>query len=142
VPKDKALYKKMKRNNEKRSALIRQLLELFLERCNCWHSLAFFQHRRNKEGAKLEELEEIFEDRRNTMLVVLKKVGEIMKTKMLKGSKTDIILKGELNEEDILHEASIFLQPKAQLQLEATKKSEERMRIDYILGAAHRSYIN
>ena len=76
------------------------------------------------------------------MLIMLKKVGELMKNKMFKGKKKDMILKGEEDEEEKIKEEEIFLQPKRKLSLETNKKSDERVRVDYILGAAHRTNIN
>ena len=65
-----------------------------------------------------------------------------MKSKMFKGKKKDMILKGEEDEEEKIKEEEIFLQPKRKLSLETNKKSDERVRVDYILGAAHRTNIN
>jgi len=62
-------------------ALIKKVLNLYLERCVFQHSLAFFQYRATVPGLEYqtEELKEIFKDRQNFMLRVLSKIDSLIK---------------------------------------------------------------
>ena len=54
-------------------------MEQYLERCKLRHALAFCQFRKILPGAKLSDLKEMFEDRKDYIQRVLSKVSSITK---------------------------------------------------------------
>jgi hypothetical protein len=74
---DQALYQILN-SGDYNIELERRLLILYLERCKYHHSLAFVQFRRILPNAKLNDLTEMFQNRKDYMLRYLEKVQNMV----------------------------------------------------------------
>jgi uncharacterized C2H2 Zn-finger protein len=74
---DKKLLKKIDQNKTDKG-LGKKLLRLYLDRCKFKHALAFMQFRRILPDAAVDQLKEIFNDRKEYIKRVNKKVSDMI----------------------------------------------------------------